>query len=65
MMIKHKYNQKVSNDEIDLSWFVNEFVIHRTWFIIGIITAIIIGITYIKITPEVYEASSSILIKET
>jgi len=64
-MIKHKYNQKVSNDEIDLSWFVNEFVIHRTWFIIGIITAIIIGITYIKITPEVYEASSSILIKES
>lgn len=64
MMIKHKYDQRINNDEIDLSWFVNEISLHRIWYIGALAVALITGLAYIKITPEVYEASSSILIRE-
>jgi tyrosine-protein kinase Etk/Wzc len=64
-MIKNKYSSTVSKDEIDVSWFVTELYSHKLWFIIALLLAIISGFVYTKITPEVYEASCSILIKET
>jgi uncharacterized protein involved in exopolysaccharide biosynthesis len=66
MMVKNKYNNnKVSSDEIDVSWVVAELAAHKMWFVISLIVAIISGFVYIKTTPEVYEASCSILIRET
>ncbi len=64
MMIKNKHENRINNDEIDLSWFVAEIVAHRFWYISAFLIAIIAGMVYIKFTHEVYEASSSILIKE-
>jgi capsular exopolysaccharide synthesis family protein len=64
MMIKHKNDHRINNDEIDLSWFVNELSLHRMWYIAALAIALMAGVAYIKVTPEVYEASCSILIRE-
>jgi tyrosine-protein kinase Etk/Wzc len=64
-MIKHKKDTRISEDDIDLSGFLKEIGQHRFLFLAVLLTGLITAFLYIHYTLPVYEASTSILIRES
>jgi len=65
-MSKHNgTHQQPATDEIDLSGMIREVSDRRWWFVLAFIICITGALVYIKFTLPVYEASASVLIKET
>ncbi|HEX5003207.1 MAG TPA: polysaccharide biosynthesis tyrosine autokinase [Bacteroidia bacterium] len=64
-MIKHSKDTRIGDDEIDLSGFIKEIGQHRLLFAGMLAAGIIVALLYIRFTLPVYEASTSILIRET
>ena len=64
-MVKNKSEVKIGDDDINLTGFFREIRERRLWFIIAMVLCIAAAFIYIKVTLPVYEASTTVLIKET
>jgi tyrosine-protein kinase Etk/Wzc len=64
-MIKYKGESRVTDDDIDLSSFLKELGQYRWYFVGAFGAAVIAALLYIQFTLPVYEASASILIRES
>ncbi len=64
-MAINKTNSKAGDDDIDLSGIYKGILEKKWWFVASLVLCISLAVLYIKIKQPVYEASSSVLIKET
>ncbi|WP_405565905.1 GumC family protein [Polaribacter sp. Asnod6-C07] len=51
-------------DNIDIRDEIKKYLIHWSWFLIGLCLAFLLGFLYLKYTPKQYSASAYIMIKD-
>src|SRR5688572_19408692 len=63
-MIKNKSDIRLGDDEVDLSGFFKEIRRRWLWFLAALILCMSAAFLYIKFSLPVYEATSTVLVKE-